>query len=95
MTFPKNHLTHLNYKIQDAYASFLHGRFNMNFEATDIFTFDPEWIYEFYLLDNIKLTGALIDARDNGIVLNDGMHIPTDKIVCFKPVSQIQKTETD
>lgn len=58
----------------------------------DIFTFDPEYQYDFFLVNQATLTGYVIEARDNGIVLNTLEHIPTDKIVFFIPV---QKNETE
>jgi len=60
----------------------------------DIFTFDPEYQYTFFLINQVNLTGFVIDARDNGIILNTLEHIPTDKIAFFVPVVSDQKDET-
>lgn len=61
----------------------------------DIFTFDPEYQYTFYLLGNINISGYIIDARDNGVVLNTLEHIPTDKIIFFVPVISDEKDGTE
>lgn len=61
---------------------------------TDIFTFDPDYQYTFFLIDKVNLTGFVIDARNNGIILNTLEHIPTDKIVFFIPVINEKKDET-
>ncbi|AQW88828.1 putative membrane protein [Erwinia phage pEa_SNUABM_50] len=66
----------------------------MAFQSNDIFTFDPAWIYKFTLMGGLQITGTIIRPFDNGIVLNDGTHIPTDKIVCFVPISIIKENET-
>ena len=60
----------------------------------DIFSFDPNYEYHFVLVDKIELRGFVVEAADNGIVLNNLEHIPTDKIIFFKPVVGIQKDET-
>lgn len=60
----------------------------------DIFTFDPEYQYTFYLVGKINITGYVIDARDNGVVLNTLEHIPTDKIVFFSPIIEPEKDGT-
>jgi hypothetical protein len=64
-------------------------------QVKDIFTFDPEYQYTFYLVDKINITGYVIDARDNGIVLNTLEHIPTDKIIFFSPILKDKKDETE
>ncbi|AMM43869.1 membrane protein [Pectobacterium phage vB_PcaM_CBB] len=59
-------------------------------QITEIFTFDESYIYQFILLGGITLEGAVIDARDDGIVLNGLQHIPTDKILYFVPLKKLE-----
>ncbi|EBS4516401.1 hypothetical protein DQT32_03090 [Salmonella enterica subsp. enterica serovar Braenderup] len=66
----------------------------MDYQATDIFTFDPTLIYTFYLIEGFKVQGSVIDARDNGIVLNQMQHIPTINIIYFEVIGTIKENET-
>lgn len=63
-------------------------------QIKDIFTFDESYIYQFVLVGGIALEGAVIDARDDGIVLNGLQHIPTDKILYFVPLKRMEEYET-
>lgn len=62
--------------------------------VTEIFTFDSSYIYQVVLLGGITLEGTVIDARDDGIVLNSLQHIPTDKILYFVPIKKLEEYET-
>jgi hypothetical protein len=53
---------------------------------TDLFTFDPEYQYTFHLVGGIKISGYVIEPKDNGIILHTMEHIPTDKIIFFVPI---------
>lgn len=55
-------------------------------QVNDIFTFDPEFIYQIVLIGGFTIEGKVIDARDDGIVMEDLKHIPTDKILFFTPI---------
>lgn len=94
MTFLKNPSQDLNYKNKGRSASFLHGVMIMDYQATDIFSFDPSLIYRFYLIEGLKVQGSVIDARDNGIVLNQLQHIPTINIIYFEVIGTVQENET-
>lgn len=67
----------------------------MDFQSTDIFTFDPNWVYAITLVGGIIITGAIVHAYDNGIVTNNGTHIPTDKILYFIPERNFKTDETN
>lgn len=62
---------------------------------SDVFTFDPKFLYSIKLVTGEIIEGFIVETYDNGIVLNDLTHIPTDKIVYFKPVQRQQENETD
>lgn len=59
----------------------------MQIQISDIFTFDPEHVYQFVLVGGMIIEGMVVEARDNGVVLNTMQHIPTDKILFFVPVN--------
>lgn len=61
---------------------------------TEIFTFDQRYFYQVVLIGGIVLEGSVIDARDDGIVLNGLQHIPTDKILYFTPIKILEEYET-
>lgn len=61
---------------------------------TEIFTFDQRYFYQVVLIGGIVLEGSVIDARDDGIVLNGLQHIPTDKILYFIPIKILEEYET-
>jgi hypothetical protein len=62
---------------------------------SDVFTFDPNYTYQIRLVTGELISGIVIETYDNGIVLNNLMHIPTDKIVYFSPVQRHEENETD
>ena len=64
-------------------------------QYSDVFTFDPSYLYTIKLVTGDTISGMIVETYDNGIVLNDLTHIPTDKIVYFKPVMRQQENETD
>lgn len=64
------------------------------YNIKEIFTFDPAWFYQIVLVGGIKIEGTVIDARDDGIVLNGLQHIPTDKILYFIPLKRLEEYET-
>ncbi|SOK58578.1 hypothetical protein [Yersinia phage fHe-Yen9-04] len=59
-------------------------------DSIDVFEFDQEWIYTITFIGGSQITGAVIKAYENGIVLNCGTHVPTASILYFKPLSLIQ-----
>lgn len=61
---------------------------------TEIFTFDQRYRYKIVLLGGIIVEGRVIDARDDGIVLEGLEHIPTDKILYFVPIKFLEEYET-
>lgn len=63
-------------------------------QLTEIMTFDAEYVYQIVLLGGLALEGNIIDARSDGIVLNNLQHIPTDKILYFVPLKKLEQYET-
>lgn len=60
---------------------------------SDIFTFDPDYAYQITLVTGLNITGRVVEVYDNGIVLDNAVHIPQSAIACFQPVA-LQKNET-
>ncbi len=54
----------------------------------DIFSFDPGIIYKFVLISGDSIIDSVHLVAPIGIVLNNFIHLPTDKILYFRPLKE-------
>lgn len=66
----------------------------MDYQMKDIYSFDSSVIYKFYLIEGHTVSGSVIEACDNGIVLNQLQHIPTINIIYFEVLGSVKENET-